>query len=65
MLAINTRNDKTIKGITVNDTEYKLSMLADDTALIIKDLDSLDKTIKIFAQFRCSSRLKLNLNKII
>ena len=38
-------------------------MMADDTTLILKDLDSLDKAIQIFEQFRCSSGLKLNLNK--
>ena len=63
MLAIKIRNEETIKGITVNDTEYKLSMMADDTTLTIKDLNSLDKAINIFEQFRSISGLKLNLNK--
>ena len=63
MLAIKIRNDDTIKGITINDTEYKLSMMADDTTLIIKNLDSLENAINIFNQFRDSSGLKLNLNK--
>ena len=42
MLAIKIRNDDTIKGISINDTNYKVSMMADDTTLIIKDLDSLN-----------------------
>ena len=61
MLAI--RKDENINGISVNGTEYKLSMMADDTTLILKDLNSLETAINIFEQFRQCSGLKLNLNK--
>ena len=37
--------------------------MADDTTLILKDLDSLDNAINFFEQFRRNSGLKLNLNK--
>ena len=37
--------------------------MADDTTLIIKNLDSMENAINIFNQFRDSSGLKLNLNK--
>ena len=63
MVAIKIRNDKNIEGISINDTEYKLSMMADDTTVIIKNINSLDKAINIFEQFRKCSCLKLNLNK--
>ena len=46
-LAIRIRNDDTIKGICINETEYKVSMMADDTTLILKDLYSLEKSIQI------------------
>ena len=63
MVAIKIRNDENIEGISINDTEYKLSMMADNTTLIIKNISSLDKAINIFEQFRKCSGLKLNLNK--
>ena len=65
MLAIRIRNENTIKGISINETEYKLliSMMADDTTLILKDLILLDTAITIFEQFKHCSGLKLNLNK--
>ena len=44
MLAIKIQNQEAIKGITINDTEYKLSMMADDTTLIIQNLESLDNS---------------------
>ena len=34
--------------IKIGETEYKLSMMADDTTLIVKNLDSFDSAIKIF-----------------
>ena len=63
MLAIRIRKKNTIKGISINKTEYKLSRMADDTTLILKDLISLDNAINIFEQFKHCSGLKLNLNK--
>ena len=63
MLAIKIRKDENINDISVSDTEYKLSMMADDTTLILKDLNSLEIAINIFEQFRQCSGLKLNLNK--
>ena len=63
MLAIKIRREETIEGISINETEFKLSMMADDTTLILKNIDSLDKAINIFEQFRKCSGLKLNLNK--
>ena len=63
MLAIKIRNDPNINGITINETEYKLSMMADDTTLIVTNLDSFGSAIKIFKEFSDCSGLKLNLNK--
>ena len=63
MLAIKIRNDKNISGITIDETEYKSSMMADDTTLIVKNLDSFDYANKIFNHFSVCSGLKLNLNK--
>ena len=38
-------------------------MMADDTTLIVKNLNSFDSAIKIFNHFSECSGLKLNLNK--
>ena len=64
MLAIKIRNEEKIKSITINDTEFKLSVMADDTTLLIKNLDSLDIAIDILNQFKQCSWLKLNLTKM-
>lgn len=66
LLAIKIRKEETINGIVLNhsnETKYKLSMIADDTTLIVNDIGSLDRAIGIFFQFKTYSGLKLNLTK--
>ena len=63
ILAIKLRTEKNVIGIKIDETEYKLSMMADDTTLIVKNLDSFDSAIQIFNKFSECSGLKLNLNK--
>ena len=45
------RNDKNIMGIMVNDTEFKISQLADDTTLFLKDKLSLELAINHLLKF--------------
>ena len=52
-----------IKGITIDDTEYKISQSADDTALFLKDKDSINESLKIIKQFSKYSGLHLNIEK--
>ena len=45
----------------INKTEFKISMMADDTTLSIKDINSLETAISNFVKFEKCSGLKLNL----
>ncbi len=59
VLANKIRNDPDIKGIKIDNKEIKISLLADNIILILKDLFSL----KTFKRFQHCSGLKLNINK--
>ena len=55
------RANNSIKGITVNNTEIKLSQYADDTTLILNgNQDSLTAVLDTMENFGNSSGLKLN-----
>ena len=62
-LAINIRTNLNIKGLTINNCEFKIAQLADDTTLFLADLDSLKTAIEMFKNFGIYSELKLNLDK--
>ena len=63
ILSIKLRSDKNVTGILVNNIEYKICQLADDTTIFVKNLQSLQNAITLFQQFRECSGLKLNLEK--
>ena len=63
VLAINIRSDSNIKGIKIDDTELKISLMADDTTLFLADINSLLLSINKFKLFERYSGLKLNLSK--
>ena len=64
VMAINLRNDKNIKGISLTDTEEILiSQLADDTTLFLRDSESLERALTFIKAFGESSGLKLNKEK--
>ena len=60
IIAINIRNDEGIKGIKIDEMEFKINLMADDTTLLIT---SLSRAIERFEKFEILSGLKLNLNK--
>jgi hypothetical protein len=62
-LATNIRADEQVKGIIVNETEIKISQLADDTTLFLKNEKSLQKVLTILDYFYTCSGLKLNKSK--
>ena len=63
ILSIKLRSDKNVTGISVNNIEYKICQLADDTTIFIKNLKSLQSAIDLFQNFQKCSGLKLNLEK--
>jgi hypothetical protein len=65
LLAIKIKNSLLINGITLGDHDYKILQFADDTALILDSIDSLNECLKILDNFYTCSGLKLNKAKTI
>ena len=63
IIAISIRSEKNIKGITINEEEFKIIQLADDTTLFLKNIKSLVLAIDLFKKFGAFSGLKLNIGK--
>ena len=63
ILSIKLRANKDAKGITIDNWEYKIFQLADDTTILTQNLNSLKLTIAEFLKFKKISGLKLNLEK--
>ena len=63
LLAIGIRSNDSITGINIGNKCYKITQLADDTTLFLKDINSLKNAIDILETFRKISGLKLNENK--
>ena len=64
-LAINLRQNRSIKGIKVGNEEYKLCQLADDMTLILSDMRSIVESISTLNDFKSYSGLKLNIDKTV
>ena len=63
-LAQSIRRSKEIKGITVDEhNEVKLSQYADDTTVLLSDVQSLSKLFDLLSLFERCSGLKLNQTK--
>ena len=64
ILAIMIREEKDIKGININNIEYKISQFADDAQLMNKgDKTSFEKSIEIINKFSSVSGLFMNTGK--
>ena len=64
ILAIKIRNNKSIKGIIINNHEFKLSQYADDTSLMLDGSDtSLNAANSELAKFARYSGLNVNFDK--
>jgi exonuclease III len=63
ILSIHLRKNGKVKGVTVNNTEIKLTQLADDTTLFLEDRHSLSIALKALQIFYENSGLKLNYSK--
>lgn len=62
-LAIKIRACENIKGIILENHEFKLNQLADDTSLFLNDMSSLINAIELLQKFEKHAGLKLNIEK--
>ena len=63
ILAIQIRSSNNIKGIQIADAEIKISQLADDTSLFIRDTESIKHIFSLLASFEMYAGLKANVEK--
>ncbi len=63
LLSLNISHDTEFKGISIFNREIRISQLADDTTLFLKDKEQLGKAIDLVNQFSLASGLKLNVSK--
>ena len=62
-LANRIRTDNDVRGIHIQNTEIKITQLADDTTCFVKDKNSIQRLISIFKDFEIFSGLKINKDK--
>ena len=60
LLSISIKNNNEIRGFKVGEENFKITQLADDTTLFLKDIDSLKTIINLLHDFKYTSKLKLN-----
>ena len=63
LLARVLKKDHTIKGIQVCPEEIKITQYADNTIVLVRDLDSVTKLLKHLDQCKQISGLEINTNK--
>ena len=63
ILAIRIRNSENIKGLLIDELEVKISQLADDTTVFLRDTDSIKHLFDLLENFKLSSGLKANIDK--
>jgi len=63
LLSLSIIHEQSLEGISIFDREIKISQLADDTTLFLKDKSQLTKAINVIEQFSCASGLTLNMSK--
>ena len=63
ILAIEIRMNDNVKGIKIRNKDTKITLLADDTTLFLKDTLSLQTVLNLMFMFRQSSGLKINCTK--
>ncbi len=58
------RYEKNITGLKIDNKIIKLTLLADDLTLILKDLLVVENALKLLRKFSYCSGLKINIDKI-
>ena len=51
ILSLRLKSNELARGINIDNYEYKVSQLADDTTIFMKDIESLTVAIKDFLDF--------------
>ena len=62
ILSINIRENKNIYGLNIQNKELKLVQYADDTTIILKDINSAKIVFEVLQQFYKCSGLKVNVD---
>ena len=57
------QNDPTIKGIQVGHKEIKITRYADDTTVLVRNLDSVPQLLKLLNNYKNISGLEINKHK--
>lgn len=60
LLSLHILNNPVIKGLSIFGKEVRLTQLADDTALFLKDKNEIETAISLIEEFSAASGLKLN-----
>ena len=63
VMSTSIRNDQNIKGVNINGCVVKITQMADDTTIFVKDLVSVKNVLNKLAHFAKCSGLKLNKDK--
>ena len=63
VLSICIKNNNKILGVEIGGRKYKITQLADDTTLFLKDINSLKESLEMLTSFKKISGLKLNESK--
>ena len=59
------KSNKSVKGIKIAGTQYKIYQLADDTTIFLENVSCLEEVINHFRAFQKISGLKLNMEKTV
>ncbi len=62
-LANKIRNDSNIKGITIDNKEFKISLSADDITLNLLNLDPVKNSLTVLNKFSNCAGLNINVDK--
>ena len=61
MMSIDIKQNENITGLTIGDTEIKISQYADDTTICVANKDSVVKSIECIKRFESTAGPKLNI----
>jgi hypothetical protein len=63
IMSINIRNNEKIEGVCIGDKSVRITQLADDTSLFLKNKDSILTVLSLLNHFENCAGLKLNTEK--